>query len=62
MTLNDPIRLVAGRSGFDERQQDRLGKHQTMARFQIANHPVGKDHETPEQSGHSTDHIMGEVG
>ena len=56
VALHDPIGVVAGQPGGDQREQHRLAEHQSVARPQVRPHPFGVDLADRAAGGSSASH------
>src|SRR6187397_2628801 len=49
MLLDETVRLVAGKAGLDEREQDALAEEETVAPVEVRTHAGGQDDEALDQ-------------
>ncbi len=58
MALHQPVRLVAGKAGIDECEQEPLAEKEAVTRFEVAPHPLGADDQALDEPGEAVEHVI----
>ena len=56
--LDEPVGVVAGEPGLDEREQQPLAEEEPVARLEVAPHPLGPDDEPFDEPGEAVEHVV----
>ena len=58
VALHQPVRLVSGQAGCDERQQDALAEHEPVRRVEVAAHALCVDHQPVHERCEAVEHVV----
>src|SRR4029079_18391795 len=56
--LDEAVRIVAGEPGLDEREEEAMTEDEAVARFEIAEHPLGMDDEPFDDPREAVEHVV----
>src|SRR6266540_861101 len=58
VSLDEPVGLLSGEPGIDEREQQALAEEEPAARLEVLAHPLRLDNEPVDEPGEAVEHVV----